>query len=103
MEALGELIRAGKARYWGLSNETPWGVMTCLRLADELGLPRPVSVQNAYSLLNRYNRWCVASTIIGTTTLGQLQEDIAAQQVSLAPEVLSAIEQIHLAYPNPAP
>ncbi len=53
MAVLADFIKAGKIRYWGLSNETPWGVMTVLRLADELGIPRPVSVQNAYSLLNR--------------------------------------------------
>jgi aryl-alcohol dehydrogenase-like predicted oxidoreductase len=53
LAALAGFIRAGKIRHWGLSNETPWGVMTVLRLADALGLPRPVSVQNAYSLLNR--------------------------------------------------
>ncbi len=53
LEALAGFIREGKVRHWGLSNETPWGLMTFLRLADELGLPRPVSVQNAYSLLNR--------------------------------------------------
>jgi aryl-alcohol dehydrogenase-like predicted oxidoreductase len=53
LEAIGELIKAGKVRHWGPSNETPWGLMSFLRLADELGLPRPVSVQNAYSLLNR--------------------------------------------------
>lgn len=53
LETLGEFIRAGKVRHWGPSNETPWGLMTYLRLADELGLPRPVSVQNAYNLLNR--------------------------------------------------
>ncbi|MBL8485603.1 MAG: aldo/keto reductase [Rhodocyclaceae bacterium] len=53
LEALAELVREGKVRYVGLSNETPWGVMQFLRLAEELGLPRIVSVQNAYSLLNR--------------------------------------------------
>jgi aryl-alcohol dehydrogenase-like predicted oxidoreductase len=53
LAVMAELIQAGKIRHWGLSNETPWGVMTVLRLADEQGLPRPVSVQNAYSLLNR--------------------------------------------------
>lgn len=53
LEALAGFIEEGKIRHWGLSNETPWGLMTFLRLADELGLPRPVSVQNAYSLLNR--------------------------------------------------
>lgn len=51
--ALGELVKAGKVRHIGLSNETPWGLMRCLELADELGLPRIVSIQNPYSLLNR--------------------------------------------------
>ncbi len=186
LSALAELIRAGKIRHWGLSNETPWGVMTVLRLADALGLPRPVSVQNAYSLLNRtwenglaeigfrenisllaysplgfgllsgkylrdaktpgrvnlfagfagrYSKpntapavaayaalaqqhgltptqlalafvsshWCVGSTIIGATTLAQLQDNLAAAQVALSPELLAGIERIHLQFPNPAP
>ena len=53
LEALGELVAAGKIRYIGLSNETPWGVMQFVQLAEEFGLPRIVSVQNAYSLLSR--------------------------------------------------
>jgi aryl-alcohol dehydrogenase-like predicted oxidoreductase len=53
LEALAELVQEGKIRYVGLSNEHPWGVMEFLRLSRELGLPRVVSVQNAYSLLNR--------------------------------------------------
>ncbi len=184
--ALAGFIDAGKVRHWGLSNETPWGVMTLLRLADSLGLPRPVSVQNAYSLLNRtwenglaeigfrenvgllaysplgfgvlsgkyrddpaapgrlnlfpgfagrygkpnagpavaayaelarrhgltpvqlalafvYGRWCVASTIIGATTMAQLRENIAAAEVTLSAELLADIERIHLQFPNPAP
>lgn len=186
LQTMAGFIRDGKIRHWGLSNETPWGLMTVLRLADELGLPRPVTVQNAYNLLNRswenglseiayrenigllaysplgfgylsgkyhddarasgratlfdgftqryvkpnvseavaayvelaradgltptqlalaftYNRWCVASTIIGATSMDQLREDLAADQVQLSPEVLAGIEQIHLRYPNPAP
>lgn len=186
LTALNDLIKSGKIRYWGLSNETPWGLMTVLRLADEMNMPRPVSVQNAYSLLNRtwedglseigyredvpllaysplgfgvlsgkylsapytkgrvtlfngfaqrygkvntlpaveayadlarrhdmspttlalsfvYNRWCVGSTIIGATNIEQLQENIAANEVVLNPEVLTEIEDIHLRYPNPAP
>jgi aryl-alcohol dehydrogenase-like predicted oxidoreductase len=186
MAALADLIAAGKVRSWGLSNETPWGLMTCLRLADELGLPRPVSVQNAYSLINRtwenglseigyrervgllaysplgfgllsgkylrdpgasgritlfegfgaryskpntaravaayaelakrhgltptqlalafvYSRWCVASTIIGATTMEQLRENLAARETVLTADVLAKIEDIHLAFPNPAP
>jgi aryl-alcohol dehydrogenase-like predicted oxidoreductase len=186
LAALAGFIQAGKVRHWGLSNETPWGLMTVLRLADEMGLPRPVSVQNAYSLLNRtwenglaeigfrenvsllaysplgfgvlsgkylrdaktrgrvnlfagfagryskpntapavaayadlayqhgltpvqlalgftYGRWCVGSTIIGATTMAQLQENLAAAQVTLSADVLADIERIHLQFPNPAP
>ena len=183
---LAEFIQAGKIRHWGASNETPWGLMTYLRLADAHGLPRPVSVQNAYSLLNRtwenglaeighrenvgllaysplgfghlsgkylkdpaaqgratlfpeftaryrkpntakalaayvelaerhglspsslalafaHNRWCVAATILGATSLAQLREDLDATEMSLAPDVLREIERIHLDTPNPAP
>jgi len=187
LEVMADFIRAGKIRYWGLSNETPWGLMTVLRLADELNLPRPVSVQNAYNLINRTwenglseiayrenisllaysplgfghlsgkylddpgaagrvnlfqgftarytkpnttqavtayvelarqhdltptqlalgftynNRWCVTSTIIGATTMTQLRENLAADQVVLSDAVLEQIEQIHLQFPNPAP
>jgi aryl-alcohol dehydrogenase-like predicted oxidoreductase len=53
LDVLADLVRAGKLRYVGLSNETPWGVMEFLRLADAHDLPRVVSVQNAYHLLNR--------------------------------------------------
>ena len=51
--ALGELVEAGKVRFIGLSNETPWGVMTFLKCAEMHGLPRIVSIQNAYNLVNR--------------------------------------------------
>jgi len=50
---LGNLVTAGKIRSIGLSNETPWGVMKFLQVSQQLGLPRVVSVQNPYSLLNR--------------------------------------------------
>ncbi len=53
LEALKEQVDAGKIRAIGLSNETPWGVMQFIRLAEKLNLPRVVSVQNPYSLLNR--------------------------------------------------
>jgi aryl-alcohol dehydrogenase-like predicted oxidoreductase len=53
LEALGELVQAGKVRYIGLSNETPWGVAEFVRLADTMRLPRVVSIQNAYHLMNR--------------------------------------------------
>lgn len=50
---LNDLIQAGKIRYFGLSNEAPWGVMRVLHLCETLGIPRPISIQNPYSLLNR--------------------------------------------------
>ena len=50
---LNELVRAGKVRYVGLSNETPWGVMKFLNTAREKNLPRMMSIQNVYSLVNR--------------------------------------------------
>lgn len=53
LQALDDLVKAGKLRYVGLSNETPWGTMTMLQLAEQHGLPRMVSIQNPYSLLNR--------------------------------------------------
>ncbi|MFZ5462215.1 MAG: NADP(H)-dependent aldo-keto reductase [Pseudomonadota bacterium] len=62
LEALGELVREGKVRYVGLSNETPWGVAQFVRLAESHGLPRVISVQNAYSLLNRVFEYGLAET-----------------------------------------
>ncbi|WP_136486244.1 NADP(H)-dependent aldo-keto reductase [Vibrio sp. H11] len=53
LEALNDLVRMGKVRYIGVSNETPWGLMTYLRLAEKHDLPRMVSIQNPYNLLNR--------------------------------------------------
>jgi aryl-alcohol dehydrogenase-like predicted oxidoreductase len=186
LEALSELVQEGKIRYIGLSNETAWGVMRFVHLAKEYGLPRVVSVQNAYSLLNRNwetglaeigfredvsllpysplsfgllsgkyladpmasgritqfagfaqrysktnvqtavaayaelakrhgltptqlalgfvaSRWFSASTIIGATTLAQLQEDIDACLLTLPDDVLTEIEALHLRYTNPAP
>ncbi len=53
LEALASLIKAGKIRYIGVSNETPWGIMKYLQLAEKHDLPRIVSIQNPYNLLNR--------------------------------------------------
>ncbi|MDR1994638.1 aldo/keto reductase [Azonexus sp.] len=186
LEALSELVRAGKVRYVGISNEHPWGIMQFTRLADELDLPRIASTQNAYHLLNRTfetglaevchregigllaysplafghltgkylanpaipgrltrwpsfgqrytkpnvtpatrayaelarqhsltptqlalgfvrSRWFVASTIIGASSLAQLQETLPATQTPLPPVVLAAIDELHLRYTNPAP
>jgi aryl-alcohol dehydrogenase-like predicted oxidoreductase len=53
LEAFAQVIREGKVRYIGLSNETAWGVAEFSRVAARYGLPKVVSIQNAYSLLNR--------------------------------------------------
>ena len=53
LEALASLVKAGKVRAIGLSNETPYGVHEFVRLADQHGLPRIATVQNAYCLVNR--------------------------------------------------
>jgi aryl-alcohol dehydrogenase-like predicted oxidoreductase len=186
LEVLGRLCEEGKIRHVGLSNEHPWGVMEFVRLAGEHGLPRVVSIQNAYNLLNRvfeyglaevchreqvgllaysplafghlsgkyllnpqasgrltefanfgqryakpgvpaavqayvaiarrrglspaamalayvYRRECVASTIIGASTLAQLEENLAAWQLELDHDTLAEIEEVHLRNANPAP
>jgi aryl-alcohol dehydrogenase-like predicted oxidoreductase len=186
LETLAELIKEGKIRYIGLSNEQPWGVMEFVRIAKEYNLPHIASVQNCYNLINRsmefgmsevlfrenvsllaysplafghltgkyidnpaakgrvtqflgyaqrykkpnvpiasaaytrlarengmtptqmalsfvYHRWFVASTIIGATSISQLKENIDAWQCTLSPQVLDAIEMLHLTYMNPAP
>ncbi|WP_100643696.1 aldo/keto reductase [Alteromonas facilis] len=50
--ALGEAIGQGKIRHWGLSDDTPWGISTFLKLCEELNVPKPVSIQNEFSLLH---------------------------------------------------
>jgi len=187
LEAMQTLVKAGKVREIGLSNETPYGVHEFVRLAAAHGLPRIASIQNPYSLINRtyenaldeschrlgvsllaysplgfglltgkydesgidapvvapntaqgrmtlfdsmrkqrwgrpealaaarrynalarqhgltptqlalafcYTKWQVASTLIGVTSLAQLDEDVAAWGTRLTPEVLKAIDAI---------
>ena len=53
LETLDRHIKSGKIRYIGLSNETPWGVMKFLQVAQENNLPRMMSIQNVYNLVNR--------------------------------------------------
>jgi len=186
LDVLADLVKAGKIRAFGVSNETPWGVGEFLRLAREGNLPRIASIQNAYSLLNRtfeiglseyalredvgllaysplaaghlsgkylggqvptgsrldvakqfvrYNvpqqadatarygalarafgldpielalgfvhgRSFVTSSIIGATSIAQLEADITASLVKLPTEVLEAIEGVQRLYPDPCP
>jgi len=192
LEALGGLVKAGKVRHIGLSNETPYGVHEFVRLAEQHGLPRVASVQNVYCLLSRalengldetmhrlgvsllaysplafglltgkydqsgvegpgapqgarissyesvrkqrwgrpealkaarrynqlardngltptrlalafcYTKWQVASTIIGVTSVAQLDEDIDAWDTRLSPELLAEIDRIRWEIRDPA-
>lgn len=53
LEAMSDLVKSGKVRYIGISNETPWGANKYLQLAKDKGFEKIVSIQNPYSLLNR--------------------------------------------------
>jgi len=53
LEILNDFVKAGKIRYIGLSNETPWGMLDALRASEQYNLPKVVSIQNPYNLLNR--------------------------------------------------
>lgn len=53
LSTLNDLVSSGKIRHIGLSNETPWGLHQYLRVAEQKGFPRVVSIQNPYNLLNR--------------------------------------------------
>jgi aryl-alcohol dehydrogenase-like predicted oxidoreductase len=53
LDAFGEIVKAGKIRHLGLSNESAWGTMSFIRDSEARGGPRVRSIQNAYNLLNR--------------------------------------------------
>lgn len=185
VEGMARMIDAGKIRHWGLSNETAWGVCEFRRIARELSVPGPVTVQNSCSLVSRAvegdlaeaifregmsvlpygplaggiltgkylggakpagarytlfdtvggryrkplvheacdayaevarahglslvqlalgwlrSRWYVSSTILGATTLAQLDEDIAASATELDAATLSDVAAVQLRFPNP--
>lgn len=68
LETMESLVKAGKIRHFGISNETPWGLMRFIQLAEKHGLPRCVSIQNPYSLLNRTFEVGLAETAIREQT-----------------------------------
>lgn len=68
LKSLQKVIDSGKVRYVGLSNETPWGTMRYLEEHRKQALPRMITIQNAYSLLNR--------TFEGGLSEVSLREDI---------------------------
>ena len=191
LEAMAKLVKAGKVRHIGLSNETPYGIHEFVRLAEQHGLPRITSVQNPYCLVNRtfdnamdetchrlgvsllaysplgfgsltgkydqtglegngapmgrlakyesvrkqrwarpstleasrlynqlardngmtptqmalafcYNRWSVACTIIGVTSVAQLEENLNVWGTELSAQMLTEIDAIRLTHRDPA-
>lgn len=64
LQKLDDLIKQGKIRHIGLSNETAWGVMQYLSVAEKKQLPRMISLQNEYSLLCRIPDWDLAETCL---------------------------------------
>jgi aryl-alcohol dehydrogenase (NADP+) len=186
VEGMARLIDAGKIRYYGLSNETAWGVCEFRHVARELGVPGPVTLQNSYSLVSRNvdndlaetlfregmsllaysplaggmlsgkylggakpekarftlfdglgirfrkpmvreaieayvalarkrgispvqlalgyvrSRWFLGASIVGATSLDQLEEDVAAAQFELDADTLADVGLIQQRYPNPA-
>lgn len=72
LEAMGELVKAGKVRHIGVSNESAWGVCEFVRVAEQRGLPRIATVQNAYALTNRVvdNGLDEATYRLGVSLLG---------------------------------
>ena len=186
LAALDELVKAGKVRHIGLSNETPWGVARFLRGAEAGVGPRVVSIQNAYHFLNRAfemglaefawrdqvgllaysplaqgyltgkyqngarppgarttlfergqryetagaaeaidkylalaeelgldpaqfaiayvtSRPFVTSSIIGATTLAQLEADMGSIEVKITPEIEARVDALHQLHSNPTP
>ncbi|MDF2178561.1 aldo/keto reductase [Aliiglaciecola sp. CAU 1673] len=185
LQALQSCIQAGKIRYCGLSDDTPWGISEYLRLSEKHSLPRMVSIQNEFNLLHSKDwpyvieqcvhgqvaylpwsplgggmlsgkylngarpagsrwtltqrmglfrdttqsqaaisqyvslakehgltpvqlalAWCnqvngVTSTIIGATSMTQLEEDIQAFDITLSDDVLDGVQKVLRAYPMP--
>jgi len=186
VQGMAAMIKAGKIRHYGLSNETAWGVCEFARAAKALGVPGPVTLQNSYSLVSRNvdndlaealfrenmsllaysplaagilsgkylggakpagarftlfdslgirfrkpivaeaveayaalakrrgitlvqlalgyvaSRWFLGGSIIGATSMAQLEEDVAAAQFTLDKQTLEEIAAIQVRFPNPA-
>jgi aryl-alcohol dehydrogenase-like predicted oxidoreductase len=185
-DVINDIIKSGKVRYFGLSNETPWGAMQFVKLAEQKNYPKPVSIQNPYNFLNRsyeiglsevshrenmgllaysplgfgvlsgkylsnarpagarltlfdrFDRYTndnalrateeyvaiakrykldpaqmalayvnsrsfLTANIIGATTMKQLKSDIDSIDLTLDEDVISEIESVHTAIPNPSP
>ncbi len=131
LQALEKQVQAGKIRHIGLSNETPWGIMTGKYLNAQptdarltrwpnysrYSNPQAVEATRAYvELAQRFqldpaqmalafvnSRPFLTANIIGATNMTQLKNNIASEQLILSEELLSEITNIHQRIPNPAP
>lgn len=70
LTAFKELVDEGKIRYLGVSNETAWGVMKFVTIAEDAGLPRIQSIQNAYNLVNRVFEQDLSETCMNEDVAG---------------------------------
>ncbi|AKC60429.1 NADP(H)-dependent aldo-keto reductase [Blochmannia endosymbiont of Camponotus (Colobopsis) obliquus] len=94
LEALNKEIKNGKIRYIGISNETPWGALSYLQLAEKYNLPRIITIQNPYSLLNR-------SFEIGLAEISQFEKLELVAYSSLAFGTLTG-KYLNNTFPNNA-
>lgn len=78
------------------------GVRPAVEAYAELARSRGISPATL-ALSFTYHRWCVTSTVIGATTLKQLEENLAAWKFRPDPDLLAEIDDIHRRHPNPAP
>ena len=90
------LFRGYAQRYTKPNVNAACGAYSMLAKAHDFS---PAALALSYVM----HRWCVTSTIIGATSMAQLQENIGAYQLKLSPEILKQIDAIHLRFTNPAP
>jgi aryl-alcohol dehydrogenase-like predicted oxidoreductase len=86
LDIFGELVKAGKIRHLGLSNESAWGTMSFVRDSEVRGGPRVQSIQNAYSLLNRTFETALAEVAlredVGLLAYSPLAQGLPHRQIS---------------------
>ncbi len=63
-QAIDEVVKAGKVRHFGLSDDSAWGIMKYNELSEKHNMPRVVSIQNEFSLLNRSDDPYVAEVCV---------------------------------------
>lgn len=95
LSGLKHLLDSGKIRNWGVSNESTFGLCELVRVADEMGMPRPITIQNAFCLLNRQFECELAEACSPRNfNIGLLPWSI------LSGGVLTGKYQKHLEYPD---